>query len=61
MFFPSGQKILIGQVKKYPGWRLVGLLLTEGQKYARVGSGPISLLMINLLSYLVYFLYFLRK
>jgi len=26
----------LGQFKKYPGQRRVGLLFTEGQKYARV-------------------------
>jgi len=30
------------RVKKYRGQRRVGLLFTAGQKYARVGSGPIS-------------------
>jgi len=42
-FCCSGQKkISLGQVKNYPGQRQVGLLLTAGEKYARVGSGPIS-------------------
>jgi len=37
-FFPP-------RVKKYPGQRqLVGLLFIAGQKYAGVGSGPISTL-----------------
>jgi len=36
IFCPSGW------VKKYLGQRLVGLLFTAGQKYARVGSVPIS-------------------
>jgi len=42
-FFPFGsKKISSGQVKKYPGQGRVCLLFTAGQKYARVGSGPIS-------------------
>jgi len=36
------KKISSGQVGKYPGQRRVGLLLTAGQKKARVGSGRIS-------------------
>jgi len=35
-------KIASGQVKKYLGQRRVNLLFTAGQKYAQVGSGPIS-------------------
>jgi len=35
-------KISLGRVKKYLGQRWVGLLFTAGQKYARVGLGPIS-------------------
>jgi len=42
-FFPSRiKKISSGWVKKYPGQRRIGLLFTVDQKYARVGSGPIS-------------------
>jgi len=42
-FFPFGsKKISLGWVKKYPGQRRVGLLFAVGQKYPRVGSGPIS-------------------
>jgi len=41
-FFPSGQKISSGWVKKYSGQSLSGILFTAGQKYARVESGPIS-------------------
>jgi len=42
-FLPFGlKKISSGWVKKYPGQMRVGLLLTAGQKYARIGSGPIS-------------------
>jgi len=37
IFFSSDQKNLFG-----PGQRAVGPLFTVGQKYARVGSGPIS-------------------
>jgi len=49
IFFPSGKKIMLGQVKKYPGQRRVGLLFTAGQKYAQVrsGQGP-SLVCDNL-------------
>jgi len=36
------KKISTGWVKKYLGQRQVGFLFTAGQKYARVGSGPIS-------------------
>jgi len=36
------------RVKKYPGQRHVGLLSTASQKYALVGSGPISTLRIFL-------------
>jgi len=36
-------KISSGQVKKYLGLRRVALLFTTGQKYAQVGSGPISM------------------
>jgi len=44
-FFPSGQKkISSGRVKKYPGQSQVSLLFTAGQKQARVGSGPISII-----------------
>jgi len=39
-FFPVNQnKISSGRVKQYPGQRLVGILFTSGQKYARFGSG----------------------
>jgi len=42
-FSPFGsRKISLGQVKNYWGQRRVGFLFTAGQKYARVGSGPIS-------------------
>jgi len=42
-FFPSGQKkISSGRSKKYPDQSRVGFLFTAGQKYAWVGSGPIS-------------------
>jgi len=34
--FPSGQKIALGQVKKYPSQRRVGLSFTAGQKYAQI-------------------------
>jgi len=45
VFSPSGQqKIASVRAKKYPGQRWVGLLFTEGQKYARVRSGSISIL-----------------
>jgi len=47
-FFPLGQKkISSGWVKKCLGQRLVGFLFTSGQKYARVGSGPISTLNVK--------------
>jgi len=36
------KKISSSHVKKYPGQRQVGLLFTTGQKYAWVGSWPIS-------------------
>jgi len=36
------KKISSARVKKYLCQRQVGLLFTVGQKYARVGSGPIS-------------------
>jgi len=43
IFFPLGQKKIASDwVKKYPGQSRVGLLFTAGQKYARVGSGPIT-------------------
>jgi len=42
------KKISLSQVKKYPGQRQIGLLFTGGQKYARMGSGPISSLIITL-------------
>jgi len=35
------KKISSGRNKKYPCQGQVGLLFTAGQKYARVGSGPI--------------------
>jgi len=38
---PQVKKISSGQVKKYPGQRQAGLLFTAGQKYVRVGPGPI--------------------
>jgi len=42
-FFPLGtKKIASGWVKKYPDQSRVGPLFTAGQKYARVGSGPIT-------------------
>jgi len=43
-FFCSSnqQKILMGRAKKYPGQSQASLLFTADQKYARVGSGPIS-------------------
>jgi len=42
IFFPSGQKISCGQIKKYLGQRRVSLLFTASQKYAQVGSGLIQ-------------------
>jgi len=47
---PSGKKkIFSGWGKKHPGQRRVGLLFTEGQKYALVESGPISTNRIKVL------------
>jgi len=44
IFSTSGQnKISSGWVKKYPCQRRVCLLFSAGQKYAWVGSGPISI------------------
>jgi len=45
IFSPSGQKIALGQVKKYRGQRQVDLLFTGGSKVysGSFGSGPISL------------------
>jgi len=43
IFLPSGQKISSGQFKKYPGQKRVSLLFTAGQKYAWIGSKPISM------------------
>jgi len=39
IFCPSGQKISLDQVKKYPGQRQFGLFFTAGQKYVGVWSG----------------------
>jgi len=41
------KKIPLGQVKNYPCQRQVSLLFTAGQKYARVRSGPISILVTS--------------
>jgi len=42
-FLPFGSKrVSLGRVKKYLDQGQVSLLFTAGQKYVRVGSGPIS-------------------
>jgi len=41
-FCPTGQKNLMGWVKKYPGQSWVSLLFTGDQKYARVGLGRVG-------------------
>jgi len=41
-FHPQVKKISSGRVKKYLGQRWVGPLFTASQKYAQVGSSPIS-------------------
>jgi len=41
-FLLGSKKISLGQVKKYPDQKRVSLLYTVSQKYAWVGSGPIS-------------------
>jgi len=42
-FFPFVSKKYIGSGQKYPGQGRVGTFFTAGQKYARVGPGPISI------------------
>jgi len=44
--FINRNSIKLGCIKsgqKYPGQRRVSFLFTAGQKYAQVGSGPISI------------------
>jgi len=43
--FSTLKKITSDRVIKYPGQRRVSLLFTADQKYAQVGSGPISTFM----------------
>jgi len=48
-FIPFGKKISSARVKKYLVKRQVGLLFSASQKYARVGSGPISTYEVDLI------------